>query len=792
MGPPTTFPASPAPPATEVYRYDAFISYRHTEPDRRWAKWLHSALETYRVPRKLVQQGIARRVGRVFRDEEEFSASADLHQNVESTLRESRYLIVICSPRTPVSKWVNQEISLFRQLGRDDQIFALLIEGEPTNSFPPALREIRRTITDEQGLSREKIEEVEPLAADVRPNTSEKRGHTFRMAKLRLLACLLGCRFDDLRQREQERKLRRIEFAGAFVTGLLCIMIGLTWFAFVQRKAAIANAERAKKGEAEARKNARERQIQLAEAQLAQADALGLAGQSERARSVYWQSFGNFTELGLPTYAAEIGLFGAYEASGQPIRTLRGHTGPVTGVAMCPDGRTILSCGVDHTLRVWDIITGRTVRVLVGHSAAVGCVAVSPDGHTAISGDNQGTIKVWNLATGGEIWTLTGHTDAMSAITFASDGLTALSGSNDGSLKLWDLKAGKEVRTLAGNMGRVVNVFMTRNGQMAFASYPFGIKAWDLVGGRETHTVNFARAVKIFAISPDGVMAFAANNSDGVVLLNTRNGTIERTVSVDAVSVFALDSSGRRFLTGGQVEGTVKLWDSVTGALRVTLSGHHGTVTGVAFGREDAIAVSAALDGTLRIWDLHGHREIQTLTGHVDPVISVALDRDGRTALSGSDDETLKLWDLATGKEIRTFFGHTDHVHSVVITPDGRTGVSGSLDKTDKIWDLATGKESCTLTGHQGKVWSLAITPDGREALSASFDHTLKIWDLQSGRERSTLSGPPRPSGRLQSARTAAQQSPHQIVRRVTARSINCSCGMLVAPYRYGHWKHLV
>jgi hypothetical protein len=101
--------------AAEQYRYDAFISYRHVEPDRSWAKWLHSALETYRVPRKLVGQGIARRIGRVFRDEEEFSASSDLHQNVEATLRESRWLIVICSPRTPESKWVNKEISLFRE-----------------------------------------------------------------------------------------------------------------------------------------------------------------------------------------------------------------------------------------------------------------------------------------------------------------------------------------------------------------------------------------------------------------------------------------------------------------------------------------------------------------------------------------------------------------------------------------------------------------------------------------------------------------------------------------------------
>ena len=43
------------PPAPDTYRYGAFISYRHVEPDRKWAKWLHTTLETYRVPRRIVR-----------------------------------------------------------------------------------------------------------------------------------------------------------------------------------------------------------------------------------------------------------------------------------------------------------------------------------------------------------------------------------------------------------------------------------------------------------------------------------------------------------------------------------------------------------------------------------------------------------------------------------------------------------------------------------------------------------------------------------------------------------------
>jgi MTH538 TIR-like domain (DUF1863) len=81
--------------------FAAFISYRHTEPDCRWAKWLHSALERYRVPKQLARQlGVSGRVGRIFRDEEELAAASDLSAGIREALQNSEYLIVVCSPRT--------------------------------------------------------------------------------------------------------------------------------------------------------------------------------------------------------------------------------------------------------------------------------------------------------------------------------------------------------------------------------------------------------------------------------------------------------------------------------------------------------------------------------------------------------------------------------------------------------------------------------------------------------------------------------------------------------------------
>ncbi len=242
LTPPTSGPPSAPGPDGEKYRYAAFISYRHVEPDRRWAKWLHSALENYRVPRRLRRaRGLSARLGRVFRDEEELAASDDLGREIEEALVQSKFLIVICSPRIAGSRWCNKEVELFRELGRHDRILALMIEGEPKESFLPALREIRRTVTDAAGLTRQQVEAVEPLAADVRPVRGERRGHSAGMAKTRLLAQMLGVRFDDLRQRELQRSRRRRLAAAAAVAVALVGLVGMAQLEQHARAARQAN-----------------------------------------------------------------------------------------------------------------------------------------------------------------------------------------------------------------------------------------------------------------------------------------------------------------------------------------------------------------------------------------------------------------------------------------------------------------------------------------------------------------------------------------------------------------------
>lgn len=209
-----------ATPANSA-RYAAFISYRHLPRDRRWVLRIMELLETYRTPAALRQQNYPARIGHLFRDEDEIPASSDLSDQIKEALAKSDNLIVICSPETPASKWVRREIELFQELGKGERIFPLLIAGEPGESFPPELLRRRVVDTGKKGKPVVRWEEAEPTAADVRPRPDEKAAKTERRAVLRLAAALLGCRFDDLARRDEERRAQQLRKIAAACIGLV-------------------------------------------------------------------------------------------------------------------------------------------------------------------------------------------------------------------------------------------------------------------------------------------------------------------------------------------------------------------------------------------------------------------------------------------------------------------------------------------------------------------------------------------------------------------------------------------
>ena len=198
----------------EEFRYWAFISYSHA--DAKWGDWLHDALETYRVPSRLVKKRsptpVPKRIFPVFRDREELASSASLGENIQTGLRQSRSPVVICSPRAAASRWVNEEIKLYKSMGREDRVFCLIVDGEPnarpgsdtTECFPVTLRE-----------------PAEPIAADAREGKDGKRN-----ALLKLIAGIIAVPYDELRQRERQRRVRqRLRRAALTLAAVLALFL---------------------------------------------------------------------------------------------------------------------------------------------------------------------------------------------------------------------------------------------------------------------------------------------------------------------------------------------------------------------------------------------------------------------------------------------------------------------------------------------------------------------------------------------------------------------------------------
>ena len=120
------------------YKYDAFISYRHCDLDKFVAENLHKVLESYDLPKNVKQKlGITgKTIKRVFRDQDELPLSSNLEDPIIDALNNSKYLIVICSPRLKESLWCKKEIETFKKIRGRENIFCVLIEGEPADSFP--------------------------------------------------------------------------------------------------------------------------------------------------------------------------------------------------------------------------------------------------------------------------------------------------------------------------------------------------------------------------------------------------------------------------------------------------------------------------------------------------------------------------------------------------------------------------------------------------------------------------------------------------------------------------------
>jgi tetratricopeptide (TPR) repeat protein len=235
--------------------YVAFLSYSHR--DKAATEWLHRSLERFRMPKKLIGREtpkglVPARLIPVFRDRDELAATDDLGTALRNALEASAHLIVVASPASAKSKYVEEEIRRFKSVKGEARVFALIVGGEPYASATPGREDeesFPRALRFKLGPDGQ-VSDVpaEPIAADIRPGKDGRR-----LALLKIIAGITGLRLDDLVQREAQRRARRLTWIASGASLGMLLTTGLAFYANQQRVVAVEQRRIAEKESAAAR-----------------------------------------------------------------------------------------------------------------------------------------------------------------------------------------------------------------------------------------------------------------------------------------------------------------------------------------------------------------------------------------------------------------------------------------------------------------------------------------------------------------------------------------------------------
>jgi len=742
-------------------KYHAFISYRHAdnkEQGRKWATWLHQAIETYEVPIELVgkknaqDDEIPARIYPVFRDEQDLPAHADLANSITQALDSTYLLIVLCSPNAVASTYVADEIDYFKKKGRSDRIIAAMIAGEPNASWDVAKQQAGFTVEDEcfptplqyeydeKGKSTKK--HAEPIAADFRINNNGRpeEGWTTPEAYKQHLHATTSLTQSEIEERvEQYQKHQHL-----MLLKIIAGMLGVPLSELTQR----------------------DREYQL---------------EQERLKAKKLRRWLGAVAM-LAMLAIGAGVFAVYEKEKAELNL---------GVAHYEKSKLSLAEGkfnesIVHSIQALkygvesdiDRLKLRGLeRSFSGHDKGIHSIAVSNNGKLLATSDGGGKIRLWDLRSGELIRTVDAHANYIVKIIFSNSGEFLASSSLDGQVKIWEVNSGSLEQNI-GSEGLPMNLLFSEDEkELIVITSGDGIESWNIKKGS---LISRAKPEKRFIsdsvyyharnydVSSNGKWLASCGNDGKVRVYDIETGQVLKRFPTNARSV-SFSDNGELIATGG-MKGWVTLWDMQKEYRINAIKAHEGMVRVVAFSHNNTVLISGGADNKIQSWDWYTKNPPQLVGTHDGTIQSIELLSSGKQVISSGADNIVRLWNTDKVTSPTNIGSHEDIVTGIEFSPDGKWLVSSSFEQVKlhnvetgvshtisdfgaesvsfspdgnflaialddvRLWDIKKEKVINTLKDVDGLIYDVSFSVDGTLLVTASEDDLIRVWDVNNAK----------------------------------------------------------